>query len=236
MIKTTIPKVDNFRLHYWDGAELVGSHLLPKLKPQKLIPHDVVSFNERNSVRNPETHWLDFFIDDVGFETFWDASYLGVRDSSVLLERYWKRMDQYMAKLKQFEGVIATDYSMLPEMLPDQSNWNCTRNHITAWRLEQAGIPTIPVASWRDLPDLDWCFDGFAEDSSIAISTNGCLSSNWGKGLLIEGTKELINQKSPYALIVCGRELEELNELHNNIIYYPSFSQRWQERSDRHGK
>ena len=235
MVRTGISKVDHFRLHYWDGAELVGSHKLPQLQPQKHIPHDVISFNERNSVKDPENHWIDFFIDDIAFESFWDAQYLGVRDSTVLLERYWNRMNQYMTKLKQFDGVIATDYSLLPEMLPDQSNWNCARNHITAWNLEKAGIPTIPVASWRDLPDLEWCFDGFAENSSIAISTNGCLSSHWGKGLLLEGTKELVIQKKPYAIIVCGREIKELNDLFDNVIYYPSYSQRWQERS-RHGK
>lgn len=235
MLQTGIPKADHFHLNYWEGAELVGPHKIPKLSPQQHIPHNVVSFNERNGIKHPENHWIDFFIDDINFESFWDAQYLGARDSSVVLERYWRRMDQYMRKLKQFEGVIATDHSLLPEMLPDQSNWNCVRNYVTAWRLEQAGIPTIPVASWRDLPDLEWCFDGLAENSSIAISTNGCLSSNWGKRLLIEGTKELVVKKKPFAIIVCGRELRELNNLHSNVIYYPSFSQRWQERS-RHGR
>ncbi|WP_420542169.1 hypothetical protein [Slackia heliotrinireducens] len=67
------------------------------------------------------------------------------------------------------------------------------------------------------------------------MSTNGCLSTNWGKGLLVEGTRELIIQKKPYAIVVCGRELEDLNNLFDNVIYYPSYSQRWHERS-RHGK
>ena len=226
---------DHFRLRYWQDAELVGSHQLPRLSKQQYIPHDVISFNERNQVSDPENHWLDFFIDDSLFEPYWDAQEFGVTENSVVLEQYWRRMNQYMSRVKRFGGVIAPDYSMVPEMHPDQSNWNCARSQISAWRLEQEGVPCVPVAMWRDVADLDWCFDAFAPDSSIAISTNGCHTTGWGKGLFLEGTKELCIQKHPYALIVCGTPFDELYEIHPRIISYPSFSQRMHRRI-RNGK
>ncbi len=211
MIKTYDKKYDVFKFDYWQGAKLVGKFLMPKLAPNQFIPENVISFNERNSVSNPEKHWLDFFIDDRHYETFW--TYLKSR----------------IKGLKKFAGIISTDYSMLPEMLPGQRIWNCTRNRIVAYCLQKRGFNVIPVASWCSQKDFDWCFDGLPEKSSIAISSNGCLSTPYGRKTLLIGVEELQRQKSPFKIIVCGRSLAEL-EKYDNIMYYPSFSQRMDER------
>lgn len=88
----------------------------------------------------------------------------------------------------------------------------------------------MPFASWCIEEDLEWCFDGLPEKSSIAISTNGCLSSSYSRKIFLIGVEELVRQKSPSHLIVCGRCLSEL-EQYPNVYYYPAFSQRWQERT-----
>ena len=132
--------------------------------------------------------------------------------------------------LKRFAGIITTDYSMLPEMLPGQNIWNCTRNRVMAYYLQMKGFNIIPVASWCFESDFEWCFDGLPKNSSIAISTNGCMSSPYGKRMLLRGVKELQKQKSPTNLIVCGRHVDEL-DIYDNVHYYPSFSQRWKERA-----
>ena len=180
---------------------------MPKLAPNQLIPENVISFNERKSVSKPEKHWLDFFIDDRLYESFW--TYLKSR----------------IKGLKKFAGIISTDYSMLPEMLPGQRIWNCTRNRIVAYCLQKRGLNVIPVVSWCSEEDFDWCFDGLPEKSSIAISSNGCLSTPYGRKTLLTGVEELQRQKSPSKIIICGRSLAELKKF-DNIMYYPSFSQR----------
>lgn len=53
-------KNDEHRLWYAHGANLVGTHQLPRLPKVHLAPHDVISWNERNHVRHPHSHWLDF--------------------------------------------------------------------------------------------------------------------------------------------------------------------------------
>lgn len=88
----------------------------------------------------------------------------------------------------------------------------------------------IPVASWCVESDFEWCFDGLSENSSIAITTNGCMSSPYGKRMLLRGGEELQKQKSPTNLIVCGRHVDEL-DIYDNVHYYPSFSQRWKKRA-----
>lgn len=213
MIRTDIRKYDVYRTYYWHDATLVGKYRLPQLKATQSIPHDVISFNERKGVNKPQNHWIDFFIDDSLFESFWNHP------------------EQSFNNLKKFAGIVATDYSMYPELLPGQNIWNCTRNRIMAYYLQINNFNVVPVASWCNEDDFEWCFDGLPEHSSIAVSTNGCLSSEYGRQMFFSGVEELQNRKSPSHLIVCGRELSGL-EKYGNVIYYPCFSQRWKERAN----
>ena len=211
MLKTNNRKYDIFKLYYWHGAKLVGKYRLPQLEPNQFIPKNVISFNERKSIKNPEKHWLDFFIDDYHYETFWNHP------------------EKYFGSIRKFAGIITTDYSMMPDMLPGQNIINCTRNRVMAYYLQRNGFNIIPVASWCSSEDFDWCFDGLPNDSSIAISSNGCLSNPYSKQMLLRGIDELQRRKTPFKIIVCGRSMEELND-YNNIVYYPNFSQRWRNR------
>lgn len=67
------------------------------------------------------------------------------------------------------------------------------------------------------------------ESSSIAISSNGCMSSPYSRRIFQKGVEELQIRKKPTHLIVCGREVSELDK-YDNVLYYPCFSQRWKER------
>lgn len=212
MLKTKIRKYDIFKLYYWHDATLVGKYRLPQLAPTQAIPSKVISFNERKGISRPEEYWIDFFIDDALFENFWNHP------------------EMSFSNLKRFACIITTDYSMLPEMLPGQSIWNYTRNRVMAYYLQKQGFNIIPTASWCIESDFEWCFDGLPENSSIAITSNGCMSSPYGKRMLLCGIEELQKQKSPSNLIVCGRPIGEL-DTYRNIQYYPSFSEQWKERA-----
>ena len=212
MLKTGVRKYDIFKMYYWHGATLVGKYRMPQLKPTQLIPHDVIGFNERKGVSDPENHWIDFFIDDALFENFWNHP------------------EMSFDSLKRYEGVVTTDYSMHPELLPGQNIWNCTRNRVMAYYLQINGFEVVPVATWCEESDFEWCFDGLPEESTIVISSNGCMSSPYGKRIFFRGIEELQARKSPSHIVVCGREISEL-EKYDNIIYYPCFSQRWKERA-----
>jgi hypothetical protein len=119
---------------------------------------------------------------------------------------------------------------MHPELLPGQNIWNCTRNRVMAYYLQKNGFDVVPVATWCEEDDFEWCFDGLPEESSIAISTNGCMSSPYSKRIFLQGVEELQKKKKPSNLIICGREVDALGK-YDNIIYYPCFSQRWKEHA-----
>lgn len=200
----------NFKLQYFEDATRVGRYGLPQLASTQFIPDKVISFNERKNIKDPEDYWIDFFINDYYFESFWNAP------------------GRSLNNLRKFKGIITPDYSMIPAMLPGQIIWNCTRNRVMAYYLQRKGFNIIPVASWCGVDGFDWCFDGLPEKSSIAISNNGCLSSPYSRRIFLKGVEELQKRKQPSHLIVCGRFMEELS-LYNNIIYYPSKSQRMKE-------
>ena len=148
MLKTGVRKYDVFKTYYWHDAALVGKYRLPQLKATQSIPHDVIGFNERKGVSKPQKHWIDFFIDDSLFENFWNHP------------------EQSFNNLKKYAGIVTTDYSMLPELLPGQNIWNCTRNRVMAYYLQINNFDVVPVASWCEEDDFDWCFDGLPEQSN----------------------------------------------------------------------
>lgn len=154
---------------------------------------------------------MDFFIDDALFENFWNHP------------------EMSFDNLRKFEGIITTDYSMHPELLPGQNIWNCTRNRVMVYYLQINGFDVVPVATWCEEVDFEWCFDGLPDLSSIAVSSNGCMSNPYSRRIFLRGIEELQLQKRPTHLIVCGREVPELKK-YDNIIYYPCFSQRLKER------
>lgn len=195
MLKTGVRKYDIFKTYYWHDATLIGKYRLPQLKATQSIPHDVIGFNERKGVSKPQNHWVDFFIDDSLFENFWNHP------------------EQSFDNLKKFAGIVTTDYSMHPEFLPGQNIWNCTRNRVMAYYLQCNDFDVVPVASWCEEDDFDWCFDGLPEHSSIAISSNGCMSSPYSQRMFFRGVEELQNRKSPSHLIVCGRKTAGLEKI-----------------------
>lgn len=212
MLKTGIRKYDIFKTYYYEDATLVGKYKLPKIESTQFIPKDVISFNEKKQLKLNDDRWLDFFIDDALFECF------------------WKNADKYEKVIKRAKGIITTDFSLYPELLPGNRIWNVTRNRILAYHMQaHMKLNIIPVASWCNKDDFDWCFDGLPKKASIAISSNGCKSSPYGMRMLLEGIDAMQQILKPTHIIVCGKPIDELKQ-YKNIHYYKSFSERWKER------
>lgn len=212
MFKTGKSKYDIFKTYYYDDATRVGKYGLPQLKQVKFIPNKVISFNEKAQLKINDERWLDFFIDDSLFECVWNNA------------------DRYEQVFKKARGIITTDYSVYPELLPSQRIWNITRNRVMAYYLqEHMKLDIIPVASWCNNEDFEWCFDGLPKNSSIAVSINGCKSEPYSKRIFLDGIEAMQKILKPLNVIICGSGFEELNK-YKNIHYYKNFSQRRNER------
>ncbi len=205
-------KFNRFSQKYLTGAELIGPERYPKLQATQFIPENVVSFSERNNIKNPHDYCLDHFIYDYFFEPV------------------WVNCDKYLKKYKQFKTIITTDFSAYRDAPLWERKYNVGRNRTIAYYLQKNGIDVVPVASWAYMEDFDWCLDGLPQNASIAISTNGCMKNFVSYTVLIDGIKTLQELLKPSHLIICGGPLPEIDSQYNNINYYNSFSQRMTRR------
>ena len=211
MLKTGKYRFDFFKTRYWEGANLTAQTEMPILKRNHFMPNNVISFTERNT-KNKKKYWIDHFVDDVNFECVWN------------------RLERYLPMYSKFAGVIGTDFSLYPNLPKTQCMWNCTRNRIIDYRLQSLDISVIPTASWYNKESLLWSLDGLPDNSSIAISTNGCKNNPYVMKIFLYGVKVLQAKKTPFKLIICGNHIKEL-DCYDNILYYQNFSQRWKERT-----
>ena len=218
MEKTGIRKFDYFRTYYFEGATKVGPYGFPKIKGTQSIPRNVISISEVSGYRKDRNcRWVDHYVDD---EKFVYA---------------WNNLDSRISLYKQFEGVIGFDHSLDCSFQLGQNIWNCTKNRNADYYLQQHGIDVIPSVSWCDKSSFEWCLYGLPKYSSLAVSSNGCLSNDDSLEMFLYGINVIQNRLEPSHLIVCGRAMDELSS-YSNIYYYPCFSTRMKERRKLNGR
>jgi len=242
-------KIEHFHLNYLHDATFVGNNSMPLLKATCVVPRHVISYTEIKQTVDKANYFVDFFVDDYRFK---DISYLDnlpdLQKACLLnnlfkmfdincaynfstkyeLDKLYAKLDRFRRKLKDFEGVIGLDFSMYPEMHPNQRKWNCFRTRGMAYYFQINGFNVIPTVSWCSEDDFEYCFDGIPKHSSVAISSNGCKNNEYSKMMFLVGVEELQRKLEPSTLIVCG-SMAEL-EKYNNVFSYPSFSERRNKR------
>ena len=191
--------------NFINDAKVCGKYGLPKLKATKYIPYNLLPFNLAKTEKEPTTKWVHFFIDDYQFE------------------RIWNFPNRYIPLLKKFAGVITPDFSMHASMPNAQKIWNCYRNRVMAAWFEQNGIKIIPVVEWAQYSDLEWCLDGLAKNSSIAIETYGCNDNGIKRYGLIKGIEKVCNELSPANLIIYGKRIGAIETLCKNVLFFENY-------------
>lgn len=153
---------------------------------------------------------MHFFIDDYRFErTFVDA-------------------DRYFEVLKYFDGIITQDFSMYADMPLPLQIYNTWRNRTMGYYYQSRGLKIIPTVGWALEDSFDWCFDGLPQDSTLAVSTNGCFFPE-GIECYRNGMVEMCRRLNPKQIICVGREIP-VPEIDVPILYYDSYGQQMTRR------
>jgi hypothetical protein len=104
--------------------------------------------------------------------------------------------------------------------------WNVYRNRVLAAYYAQAGIEVIPSVGWSDDRSYDFCFEGLPKYSTIAISTNGCLSSKESVYYFTKGFNRMLETLKPATVLSYGRPIKQVyDSCKTRIKKYDSFSQ-----------
>ena len=200
----------NFKRNMLSGMKLTSRNSVPQTEAvTDAEPHDLIPFNLAGKDLHPEKHWIHFYVDDYRFE------------------RIWNNPMRYVDMLKQFEGAISPDFSVLMDMPRDLQRWNCWRNKFFACLMQQNGIRIIQNVGWSDAESLDWAFEGIPENSILAVTSQGCMGNNLVcKQSFVNGLHELARSKHPMKVYVYGHFPEKWRDrFPMPIIALPTFSQ-----------
>lgn len=204
---------DVLKEKYSFGAELTEFGF-PKLVPVRAeLGHlRPVPFQSASKERNPKKCIVHFFLDDYKFE------------------RLWNNCEKYLGILQNFKYVCGPDFSFYSDMPYVMQLWNVYRNRALSHFMTAMGMDVIPTVGWADEKSFEFCFDGLPEESTLAVSTNGCFSES-GKACFRAGFSEMCRRLHPYNVLVIGKEIEVEDTV--EIVYLDSFGQEMTKRLEK---
>ena len=178
---------DGFHSYLIEGATIVGKPGIPMLMNLKntQIPKDMIPF-EKAKHEEDKRKYVHFYMHDKDF-------------SNVLTST-----TKYIDLLKQFDGVITPDCSLLIGQSECLQQTNTYFNRAVGYFLQRNGIPVIPNIRWSDESSFDYCFLGVPKNSIVSVSTHGCIRSKEQKRLFKLGLREMIKVLEPTDILVHG--------------------------------
>jgi hypothetical protein len=162
-----------------EGAELVGMPGIPALMdidntqvPKAMLPFEKIKKAEK------KRQYVHFYMHDKYFAKVLTAT------------------DKYVDLLKEFDGVITPDCTMLVGQAPCIQQTNTYFNRAVGFYLQKQGIPVIPNIRWSDESSFDYCFLGVPKHKIVCVSTHGCIRSKRDRELWQIGTEEIHEEEA----------------------------------------
>lgn len=201
-----------------EGAELVGKPGIPMLMDinNTNIPKSMIPFEKARSTKN-KRQYVHFYMHDKYFARVLTAT------------------NKYLDLLKEYDGVVTPDCTLLVNQAPCIQQVNTYFNRAVGFYLQKQGIPVIPNIRWSDERSFEYCFLGVPRHKIVCISTHGCLKSKRDKELCSLGTEEMLRQLEPTDVLVHGHMPDEVFEKYYpyaNFHRYPSLFEQTHKREE----
>ncbi len=178
---------DGFQNYLTKDAFLVGAPGIPALMDLRNteIPKGLIPFSKVRTCSNKHKY-VHFYMHDKEFS------------------RVLTSTTKYLNDLKQFDGVITPDCSMLINQAPCLQQTNTYMNRAIGFFLQKNGIPVIPNVRWSDESSFEYCFLGVPKCSIICVSTHGCIHTKAQRTMFKLGMKAMIKELEPSSVLVYG--------------------------------
>ena len=203
---------DDFQSYLTEGATFVGEPGIPMLMDLKntQIPKGLVPINKIKYEKNKNKYVHCYVHDDV-FSDF--------------ITKTWK----YVDILKQYDGVISPDCSMLIGQSQCLQQTNVYFNRAVGFYLQRQGIPVIPNIRWSDEKSFEYCFLGVPKNTIVSVSTHGCIRSKEQRRIFKLGLDRTIKELQPSAIIVHGYMPEEVFSDFTSAVPFYRFPSEFEE-------
>lgn len=174
-----------YNLDMIDTDRTTGYYQMPTLEKCAYIPKDLIGFNYMMSskAKNVGVHC---FVDDYQFE------------------RLWNNPHKYLDKILEYDAFLTPDFSLYLDMPRAMKIWNVFRSRLIGQLLQDYGMEVIPTISWAEKETFDFCFDGVAQGSVVAVSTVGVKQSDQAAEIWRQGMDEMIKRIQPPVILVYG--------------------------------
>lgn len=174
------------------GAKLIGAPGIPMLMDidNTQVPKQMIPFEKARRNRN-KRQYVHFYMHDKGFASVLTATY------------------KYVDLLKEYDGVITPDCTLLVGQAPCIQQANTYFNRAVGFYLQKQGIPVIPNIRWSDENSFDYCFLGVPRHKIVSVSTHGCFKTKRDKSLFMRGTEEMLRVLEPTDVLVHGSMPDE---------------------------
>ncbi|MCD8290998.1 MAG: DUF4417 domain-containing protein [Prevotella sp.] len=208
---------DGFQAYLTDGAYLVGDPGIPMLMDSgdTQIPLDMIPFTKAKSCKN-KRQYVHFYEHDREFSAVLTAT------------------KRYLELLKQFDGVITPDCSMLIGQAKCLQEANTYMNRAVGYYLQKNGIPVIPNVRWSDESSFEYCFLGVPKGGIVSVSTHGCIKSNFQKAMFKTGLEAMLETLEPKVVLVHGRMPDEIFDDFKSQVEFHRYAS-YYERTHREG-
>lgn len=203
---------DGFQSYLTEGAALVGEAGIPMLVEMHntSIPRSLVPFDKCRKAED-KRQYVHFYMHDKGFASILKAT----RD--------------YVGLLKEFDGIITPDCSLLAGQAKCLQETNTYFNRAVGVYLQKQGIPVIPNIRWSDEKSYEFCFLGVPKNAIVAISTHGCLRSRRMRELFKNGLGVMLDTLNPSDVIVHGYMPQDVFGDYTDIYQFHRFPSQFEQ-------
>lgn len=198
-------------LHADMAYESDNKYNIPDILPQDFVPQDLVMYGTevRRGYASTKGKCVHFFLDDYKFEPLWNKPI------------------KTLGTIERIGQALSPDFSIYVNDPLVMQMWNTYRSRWLGRFWQENGIQVIPTVVWGDERSYDFCFEGIAKNSTVAIGTVGVRSAE-AKALFIQGFYEMIKRLEPKTLIVYGEHMPiKFEDYVENVYYYDSY---WKKR------
>lgn len=171
-----------------------GTLEIPVIQPTDQLPNRLISFSKAMRTDDYD-QWVHFYEDDSGFE------------------RVWNKPNQYLSKLKKFNGIITPDFSLYRDMPLVMQQWNTFRGKALGHWWQTKGMVVLPNVRTADERSFQFSCYGVPHNAPICIGTHGCLRIRKERELFKAGLSNVINELKPTYIVFYGAVPNDVMEI-----------------------
>ena len=165
-----------------------GNFEIPHILPEDYTgPIEYIPFNVARSLQyKRERYGIHFFIHDYQFTNI------------------WVQREKYKKMLPEFKAVMTPEFSIYADWPVMVQMWNHYRKHVLGSWMQSIGCKVYPTITWGDKSSFKWCFDGEPYQSTVAVSSVGCMKNKEEKKFFMDGYNKMLDVLEPETILFYG--------------------------------